>query len=54
MDEGSRRERHEVFADLIARGVRELAYTNVDRDGMLDGVNRDDVAWVAKAAPTAT
>ncbi len=39
-----------VFADLIARGVRELAYTNVDRDGMLDGVNRDDVIWVAKAA----
>lgn len=39
-----------VFADLIARGVRELAYTNVDRDGMLDGVNRDDVVWVAKAA----
>ncbi len=40
----------EVFADLIARGVRELAYTNVDRDGMLEGVNRDDVTWVAKAA----
>ena len=39
-----------VFADLIARGVRELAYTNVDRDGMLDGVNRDDVVWVTKAA----
>jgi phosphoribosylformimino-5-aminoimidazole carboxamide ribotide isomerase len=40
----------EVFADLIARGVRELAYTNVDRDGMLDGVQRDDVVWVAQAA----
>lgn len=40
----------EVFADLIARGVRELAYTNVDRDGMLGGVSRDDVTWVAKAA----
>jgi phosphoribosylformimino-5-aminoimidazole carboxamide ribotide isomerase len=39
----------EVFADLLARGVRELAYTNVDRDGMLGGVNREDVAWVAKA-----
>jgi phosphoribosylformimino-5-aminoimidazole carboxamide ribotide isomerase len=39
-----------VFADLIARGVRELAYTNVDRDGMLDGVNRDDVVGVARAA----
>ncbi len=40
----------EVFADLIARGVREVAYTNVNRDGMLEGVNVDDVAWVAKAA----
>ncbi len=40
----------EVFAELIARGARELAYTNVDRDGMLEGVNRDDVVWVAKAA----
>lgn len=40
----------EVFADLIARGVRELAYTNVDRDGMLGGVHRDDVVWVARAA----
>ncbi len=39
----------EVFADLLARGARELAYTNVDRDGMLGGVNREDVAWVARA-----
>lgn len=40
----------EVFAELIERGVRELIYTSVDRDGMLGGVNREDVAWVAKAA----
>lgn len=40
----------EVFADLIARGVRELAYTNVDRDGMLGGVSIDGLVWVAKAA----
>jgi phosphoribosylformimino-5-aminoimidazole carboxamide ribotide isomerase len=40
----------EVFARLIERGVRELAYTNVDRDGMLEGVNFDDLVWVAKAA----
>ncbi len=39
-----------VFADLLARGVRELAYTNVDRDGMLGGIDRDDVAGVARAA----
>jgi phosphoribosylformimino-5-aminoimidazole carboxamide ribotide isomerase len=40
----------EVFAGLIGRGVTELAYTNVDRDGMLKGLNLDDVAGVAKAA----
>jgi phosphoribosylformimino-5-aminoimidazole carboxamide ribotide isomerase len=40
----------EVFAELIARGVRELVYTNVDRDGMLEGVDREDVVWVARAA----
>jgi phosphoribosylformimino-5-aminoimidazole carboxamide ribotide isomerase len=39
-----------VFAQLIERGVRELAYTNVDRDGMLEGLNVDDLVWVAKAA----
>lgn len=39
-----------VFASLIDRGVRELLYTNVDSDGMLDGVNVEDLAWVAKAA----
>jgi phosphoribosylformimino-5-aminoimidazole carboxamide ribotide isomerase len=40
----------EVFADLIDRGVRELAYTNVDRDGMLGGLNFEDLIGVAKAA----
>ncbi len=40
----------EVFASLIERGVRELAYTNVDRDGMLGGLNLDDLVWVAEAA----
>jgi phosphoribosylformimino-5-aminoimidazole carboxamide ribotide isomerase len=40
----------EVFASLLDRGVRELIYTNVDRDGMLQGANLEDVAWVAKAA----
>jgi phosphoribosylformimino-5-aminoimidazole carboxamide ribotide isomerase len=40
----------EVFARLIERGVQELAYTNVDSDGMLDGVNVDNLVWVAKAA----
>jgi phosphoribosylformimino-5-aminoimidazole carboxamide ribotide isomerase len=40
----------EVFASLIERGVRELAYTNVDRDGMLEGLNVEDLVWVARAA----
>jgi phosphoribosylformimino-5-aminoimidazole carboxamide ribotide isomerase len=40
----------EVFASLIERGVRELLYTNVDRDGMLEGPNLDDLVWAAKAA----
>ena len=37
----------EVFARLIERGVQELAYTNVDRDGMLDGPNLESLTWVA-------
>jgi phosphoribosylformimino-5-aminoimidazole carboxamide ribotide isomerase len=40
----------EVFARLVGRGVTELAYTNVDRDGMLEGPNLEDLTWVAKAA----
>jgi phosphoribosylformimino-5-aminoimidazole carboxamide ribotide isomerase len=40
----------EMFAGLIERGVRELAYTNVDRDGMLGGLDLDDLVQVAKAA----
>jgi phosphoribosylformimino-5-aminoimidazole carboxamide ribotide isomerase len=40
----------EVFARLIARGVRELAYTNVDRDGMLEGPSLESLTSVAGAA----
>jgi phosphoribosylformimino-5-aminoimidazole carboxamide ribotide isomerase len=40
----------EVFAELVERGVGEFAYTNVDRDGMLGGLNFEDLIWVAKAA----
>jgi phosphoribosylformimino-5-aminoimidazole carboxamide ribotide isomerase len=40
----------EVFTRLIEQGVRELAYTNVDRDGMLGGVNFDDLIGVARGA----
>jgi phosphoribosylformimino-5-aminoimidazole carboxamide ribotide isomerase len=40
----------DAFAALRAHGVRHFVFTNVDHDGMLDGANRDEVAWVAKAA----
>jgi phosphoribosylformimino-5-aminoimidazole carboxamide ribotide isomerase len=40
----------EVFAGLIEQGVTELAYTNVDRDGMLGGLNFEELISVAKAA----
>jgi len=39
-----------AFAALRERGVRNFVFTNVDHDGMLDGANRDEVAWVANAA----
>jgi phosphoribosylformimino-5-aminoimidazole carboxamide ribotide isomerase len=40
----------DAFAELRARGVRNFVFTNIDHDGMLDGANRDEVAWVANAA----
>jgi phosphoribosylformimino-5-aminoimidazole carboxamide ribotide isomerase len=39
----------QVFGRLIERGVRTLAYTNVDRDGMLEGPDLEDLIWVAGA-----
>jgi phosphoribosylformimino-5-aminoimidazole carboxamide ribotide isomerase len=40
----------EAFTGLRERGVRHFVFTNIDHDGMLDGANRDEVAWVARAA----
>jgi phosphoribosylformimino-5-aminoimidazole carboxamide ribotide isomerase len=40
----------DAFAELRARGARHFVFTNIDHDGMLDGANRDEVAWVAQAA----
>ena len=34
---------------LISRGVRSFVYTNVDRDGMLEGPDLDEVRAVAQA-----
>ncbi len=42
-----------LIETMLARGVRELLYTNVDRDGMLEGVGEDDVLAAARAAGTA-
>ncbi len=30
--------------------MRHFVFTNIDHDGMLDGANREEVAWVARAA----
>jgi phosphoribosylformimino-5-aminoimidazole carboxamide ribotide isomerase len=32
---------------LQDRGVRQFVYTNVDRDGMLEGIDLDEIAWVS-------
>jgi phosphoribosylformimino-5-aminoimidazole carboxamide ribotide isomerase len=32
---------------LQDRGVRQFVYTNVDKDGMLEGLDLDEVAWIA-------
>jgi phosphoribosylformimino-5-aminoimidazole carboxamide ribotide isomerase len=39
----------EVIASLHERGVHELVYTNVDRDGMLQGPDLQEVARIAEA-----
>ena len=39
----------DAFAGLRERGVRHFVFTNIDHDGMLDGANREEVAWVAAA-----
>jgi phosphoribosylformimino-5-aminoimidazole carboxamide ribotide isomerase len=41
-----------VIADVRARGVTELLYTNVDRDGKLTGIGTADVLAAAEAAGT--
>lgn len=44
-------EAEEVARDLVRTGVRHLLYTDIDRDGMLDGPNLTSLRRVAKAAP---
>ena len=38
----------QVLERLQASGVRELVYTNVDRDGMLEGPDIEEVRTVAR------
>jgi phosphoribosylformimino-5-aminoimidazole carboxamide ribotide isomerase len=40
----------DVIARLVARGASRLIYTNVDRDGMLQGPDLEEVRRVAQAA----
>jgi phosphoribosylformimino-5-aminoimidazole carboxamide ribotide isomerase len=40
----------ELVGALLRRGVRELLYTDVDRDGMLGGVGEREIEAVARAA----
>jgi phosphoribosylformimino-5-aminoimidazole carboxamide ribotide isomerase len=37
----------DVIARLQARGVRQLVYSNIDRDGMLEGVDPEEVGRIA-------
>ena len=39
----------DAFAALRKLGVRHFVFTNIDHDGMLDGANREEVEWVARA-----
>jgi phosphoribosylformimino-5-aminoimidazole carboxamide ribotide isomerase len=41
----------EVLAKLSRQGARELVYTNVDRDGMLEGPALEEVERIATAVP---
>jgi phosphoribosylformimino-5-aminoimidazole carboxamide ribotide isomerase len=39
----------EAFAQLRERGVRHFVSTSIDRDGMLDGADREEVVAIARA-----
>ena len=39
----------DAFTELRRQGVRHFVFTNIDHDGMLDGANREEIIWVAKA-----
>jgi phosphoribosylformimino-5-aminoimidazole carboxamide ribotide isomerase len=37
-----------VIQGLQNRGVHQFVYTNVDRDGMLEGIDTEEIAAIAK------
>jgi phosphoribosylformimino-5-aminoimidazole carboxamide ribotide isomerase len=41
----------QIIGELAGRGASELVYTNVDRDGMLEGPDLEEVASVAATVP---
>jgi len=45
---------NDVLGELKRRGVSELLYTSVDRDGMLEGVDAQEARAVAEAADGAS
>ncbi|HSZ69400.1 MAG TPA: 1-(5-phosphoribosyl)-5-[(5-phosphoribosylamino)methylideneamino]imidazole-4-carboxamide isomerase [Solirubrobacteraceae bacterium] len=47
--EGTQLGTEDVIAGLYERGARELVFTNVDRDGMLEGPSLEEVDRVAAA-----
>ncbi len=40
----------DAFAALSELGVRGFVFTNIDRDGMLHGANREEAIWAARQA----
>jgi phosphoribosylformimino-5-aminoimidazole carboxamide ribotide isomerase len=44
-------DREQAIAGLAHRGATDLLYTNVDRDGMLEGPDLQEVGRVARAVP---
>ena len=44
----------DAFASLLEQGVSAFVFTNIDRDGMLDGANREEAVWVARAVGEGT
>lgn len=40
----------DAFESLLEQGVQHFVFTNIDRDGMLNGASREEVIWAAQQA----